>query len=162
MSIRISKTRPRTLGFIEETANAFHSFIVDHWSKLPPQRTAHGRLFIREDGEPIKLRTINSIFDRLVEAIPGVPKYLQPHTPRRSWNENFSNTIDSLPPELRPPPEEENAMRNRLMGWSDNSQMSALYAKRHIAKKSDAIAEKMAKDLVTQGAKKSPKENDDE
>lgn len=162
VSVRISKTRPRTLGFIEKTAEAFHHFIMEHWRKLPLKSTAHGRLFIREDGKPLELRSINSIFSRLVEAVPGVPDYLEPHTMRRSWNDHFSETIDSLAPESRPTPEEENALRNRLMGWSDNSQMAALYTKRHIAKKADAIAEKMANDILKPGRSRKPRENADE
>lgn len=162
VDVRISKTRPRTLGFIEKTAEAFHNFIMKYWSKLPPKTTAHGRLFIREDGKPLELRTINSIFDRLVKAVPGVSEYLEPHTMRRSWNDNFSETIDSMPPEFRPPPEEENAIRNRLMGWSDNSQMAARYAKRHLSKKADAIAEKMANDIVNPGNLSKPSEGANE
>ena len=149
VAIRESKTLPRTVPISESTAESFHNFIMEHWSKLPAKHTAHGRLLIGANGNPLKTGSINLIFTRIRERIPGVPNYLTPHTLRRTWNERYSARIDALPPEQRPSVKEETEIRNRLMGWSDNSQEGARYAKRHIRHKADAIAEELANALTT-------------
>ncbi|MGI1678708.1 MAG: site-specific integrase [Cellvibrionaceae bacterium] len=147
VAIKVSKTLPRTVPISSETANAFHSFVMEHWSKLSAKLTSHGYLFIAEDGKQLEEGTINAIFVRIRESIPGVPDYLTPHTLRRSWNDRYGAKIDALPADLRPSVEEETQIRNRLMGWSDNSSMGARYAKRHIQKKADLIAQELAEDL---------------
>lgn len=148
ISIRESKTLPRTVPISSETALAFHSFITDHWAKLPAKATRHGRIFIGKSGAPLESGTINQLFCNIRSRVPGAPDILTPHTLRRSWNERFSARIDAQPAQQRPSQNEELQIRNRLMGWSDSSQMGARYAKRHIRQKADAIAEDLANALT--------------
>ncbi len=148
VQIRESKTLPRTLPISEKAAETFHHFVMEYWSKLPAKSTKHGKLFISENGAPLKTGSINAIFRRILETIPDLPQHLTPHTLRRAWNERFSAKIDSLPPDKRPSPSQESEIRNRLMGWRDGSQMSARYAKRHIRKKADSIAEELANSIT--------------
>lgn len=44
-------------------------------------------------------------------------------------------------------PEEEKQVRNRMNGWSKNSNMTERYARRHIRLKADRIAEELANQL---------------
>ena len=157
--IRESKTLPRTVPISDKTAQAFHNFIMNHWSKLQAKATAHGRLFIGENGSPLQNGTVNLVFSRIREGIADVPQNLTPHTLRRSWNERYSARIDALPTQQRPSESEELQIRNRLMGWSDRSQMGARYAKRHIQRKADSIAEDLANTLAAPEVKTDDKQS---
>ena len=156
IAIKESKTLPRTVPFSSPTAHAFHQFVMEYWSQLPAKQTAHGYLFVGESGKRLEENTINAIFDRIRGSVPDVPDYLTPHTLRRSWNDRYSAKIDTLPADQRPSVNEETQIRNRLMGWADNSSMGARYAKRHTQKKADIIAEELANSLVK------PKESTDD
>lgn len=147
VSIRESKTLPRTVPISAKTAEVFHNFIVTQWAELPAGQTKHGFLITDENGRHLKNNTINSLFSR-IRTIPNVPNFLTPHTLRRSWNERFSQKIDEKPEGTKPSLNEENQMRNRLMGWSDKSNMTTRYAKRHTRRKSDRIAEELANELI--------------
>lgn len=68
---------------------------------------------------------------------------------RRTWNDRFSEMIDNNPNKISS--EQEQQMRNRLMGWSDNSREAIRYAKRHIRKSADSHAEYLANNPWQQG-----------
>ena len=147
-SIRVSKTTPRTVPIGQATADAFYEFITNHWSKVPSDATRHGYAVIAQTGSHLKVDTLNAIINCIRSKIPGVPDYLTPHTLRRTWNEQFNELIDSIPLERRPSPPEETRMRNKLQGWSTESQMGARYAARHIDRKADQLAETLASNLT--------------
>jgi integrase len=142
--IRVSKTRPRTVPIGPQTAEAFDRFMNEHWSRLPQAARRRGYLFTDEKGGHLSLRSCNRIFERVREHVPGVPEFLAPHTIRRSWNDAFSERVDAQPPERRPSEKREVEMRNRLQGWTGQSSMGARYAKRHIRRQADRIAEELA------------------
>jgi integrase len=145
--IVVSKTIPRTNPISQITADAFDSFIELYWSRLPKNARKRGYLFTRKDGGHISKRTINRIFERIRNKSLEIPGFVSPHTSRRSWNDNFSELIDSLPVDEKPTEEKEKVIRNRLQGWTENSEMGARYAKRHIKIKADEIAEKLVNKL---------------
>ncbi|MBL6079991.1 site-specific integrase [Belnapia sp. T18] len=151
--IHTSKTIPRTVPINPKTADAFDRFMEDFWSKLSQNARRRGFLFTDGRGAHLSLRAINRIFERLREKDSNIPDFLAPHTVRRSWNDQFSATVDSLPPEKRPSVTEEVRIRNRLQGWRGESSMGARYAKRHIRRKSDEIAETLANDLALDSGK---------
>ncbi|MEW1813424.1 hypothetical protein AB0284_22300, partial [Pseudarthrobacter phenanthrenivorans] len=72
---------------------------------------------------------------------------------RRTWNDRLSTKVDKAPLEKRISKNEEEQMRNRLMGWRKDSQMSARYSRRTIRVKSDQIAEELANEIAA-GKKK--------
>ncbi len=141
--IHESKTIPRTVPINPKTAEAFDAFIEHHWSRLSKEARRRGYLFTDDGGRQLSARAINRVFERIRTRVWGVPEFMTPHTVRRSWNENFSATVDALPEGERPSREEEVKIRNRLQGWADGSPMGDRYARRHIKRKADQIAEKM-------------------
>lgn len=146
--ITVSKTSPRSVPISAKTAEAFDRFMMEHWAKLPQAARRRGYLFTDEGGRHLSLRAFNRIFERIREKVPGVPDFMAPHTVRRSWNDAYSARVDALPPEQRPSEKQEVDMRNRLQGWSGQSSMGARYAKRHIKRKADQIAENLMNGLV--------------
>lgn len=141
--IRVSKTTARTVPIAAKTAEAFDSFIERFWSQLPRGARKRGYLFTDAKGTHLSIKAVNRIFERLRERVPGIPDFMAPHTIRRSWNDRYSAQIDAMPANQRPTPEQEIQIRNRLQGWSGKSSMGARYAKRHIKRKADEIAEAM-------------------
>jgi len=146
--IRVSKTQSRRGPIGADTADAFDRFMERHWSFLPQAARRRGYLFTDEHGRHLSIRAFNRIFERVRKQVPGVPGFMAPHTVRRSWNDAFSARVDALAPEHRPSEKQEVEMRNRLQGWSGQSSMGARYAKRHIRRKADEIAEGLILDLV--------------
>lgn len=146
--IRVSKTMARTVPISQTSADFFHEFVMEYWSKLPRKLTSHGYIFTRKDGGHIDEGSINLIFQTIREKVPNLSKKLTPHSLRRTWNDRFSRKIDTAPEDQRFSLEHEKQIRNRLMGWSSNSSQAERYAKRHIRKKADEIAENLANDLV--------------
>lgn len=151
--IRVSKTQGRTVPISSTTALAFHHFVVEHWSKIPAKQRAHGYLFTTAEGRHICADTINLIFRTARKKAHELPEDFAPHALRRTWNDRFSTKVDKAPPEKRIPKNEEEQMRNRLMGWRKDSQMSARYSRRTIRVKSDQIAEELANEIAA-GKKK--------
>lgn len=147
VSIRVSKTRARTVPISKKCSRVFHDFIMDYWSNIPAQSRAHAYLFTTENGHHLALDSINLIFRWIRKKFPNLPQFLSPHVMRRTWNDRFSEKIDAQPPEKRMVIEKEKQIRNRLMGWTANSDMSVRYSKRHTRKKSDDIAEELANEM---------------
>lgn len=148
LHIAVSKTFPRTVPIGSDTAEAFDTFVLEHWSKLPQAARRRGYLFTDENGRHLSRRAINRIFERVRGKVPGVPDFMSPHTVRRSWNDAFSAKVDALPPNKRPSEKRETEMRNRLQGWSGQSSMGARYARRHIRREADKLAESLVENLV--------------
>tara|TARA_R110002033_G_scaffold62394_1_gene113121 strand:+ start:1576 stop:2781 length:1206 start_codon:yes stop_codon:yes gene_type:complete len=151
--IRVSKTQARTVPISSATALAFHHFVLEHWSKIPAKQRAHGYLFITAEGRHICADTINLIFRTARKKAHELPKDFAPHALRRTWNDRLSTKVDKAPPDKRIPKNEEEQMRNRLMGWRKDSQMSSRYSRRTIRIKSDQIAEELANEIAA-GKKK--------
>lgn len=150
VAIRVSKTQSRTVPISTATSEFFHEFILHHWSRLPPQARRHGYLFTTEKGDHIVEDTINLVFDVIRAKVDGAPTWLTPHTMRRTWNDRLSERLDDLPEGKKLSPEEEKAIRNRLQGWSANSGMAERYARRHIRRKADEVAENLANSLASE------------
>ncbi|MGQ7818253.1 tyrosine-type recombinase/integrase [Metapseudomonas furukawaii] len=146
--IRVSKTQARTVPISSETALAFHHFVLEHWSKIPAKQRAHGYLFTTAEGGHICADTINLIFRTARKKFDDLPEKFAPHALRRTWNDRFSTKVDKAPPDKRIPKNEEEQMRNRLMGWRKDSEMSARYSRRTIRVKSDQIAEELANEIA--------------
>ena len=142
-----SKTAARTVPISERTAEAFHSFVLQHWSKAPPTSTRHGFLLISEKGAHLTAGSINDVLEAIRDRVPGIPRGFSPHVMRRTWNDRFSALVDSQPEEGRMAPEHEKQVRNKLMGWSPESEMGARYSRRYIRKKADELGEKLANQL---------------
>lgn len=147
VSIRVSKTRSRTVPISKKCSAHFHSFIMNYWSKIPVKSRTHGYLFTTETGNHLALDSINLIFRTVRKKHHNLPQFLSPHVLRRTWNDRFSEKIDAQPEDKRISTDKEKQIRNRIMGWSARSNMSVRYSKRHTREKSDKIAEELANEL---------------
>lgn len=145
--VRVSKTRPRTVPISSETANTIHHFVIEHWSKLPKSKKAHSYLFTTEKGDWMSNDGISLVIRTVREKVDGIPDWFATHTNRRTFNDNLSARFDALP-EGHEGKGAEKQIRSRLNGWSDNSHMGERYAKRHIARAADKVAEELVGDLV--------------
>ncbi|WP_110975560.1 tyrosine-type recombinase/integrase [Acinetobacter sp. WCHAc060042] len=144
--IRVSKTKERTVKCSSNACEYFHQFITRHLNKVPFKRRPHGYLFTTETGKHLSNDAINLIF-RTIQKQVNISTQVTPHTMRRTWNDNLSMLIDSLPLEQRPEKELEKQIRNRLMGWSSISEMSNLYSRRSIREKADELGELLANSI---------------
>ncbi len=144
--IRVSKTKERTVPCSSNTCELFHQFITRHITKIPFKNRKHGYLFTTETGQHLSNDAINLIF-RTLQKQADISTCITPHTMRRTWNDNFSLLIDSLPADQRPNQELEKQIRNRLMGWSSISEMSHRYSRRSIREKADELGELLANSI---------------
>ncbi|MDO6719707.1 tyrosine-type recombinase/integrase [Psychrosphaera sp. 1_MG-2023] len=128
LAINVTKTIARTVPIKDSTTEAFDKFITEYWSKLPLSVRKQGYIFISEKGSRISTRQVNRIFERIRNYIESVPDFFAPHGVRRTVNDLLSDTIDKLPAEERMPLEQEENMRNRIMGWCPRSKMAAKYS----------------------------------
>ena len=145
--IRVSKTKERTVKCSSNACEYFHQFITRHLSKVPIKDRKHGYLFTTETGKHLSNDAINLIF-RTLQKQANISTCITPHTMRRTWNDNFSVLIDSLPMDQRPNQEQEKQIRNRLMGWSSISEMSNRYSRRSIREKADELGELLANTIA--------------
>lgn len=146
IDIRVSKTKARTLPFPQNLCDKFREFVILYLSKITPKNRRHNYLFTTSSGKHISNDAINLVM-RTVKEATQTDLYLTPHTLRRTWNDAFSQLIDTLPPEQKPSVQAEQNIRNRLMGWSSTSTMAAIYARRAIREKADEIANLLASEI---------------
>lgn len=126
------KTLGREVMLSELLATKVSGFILNHRVHRPLAKK-HPFLFINRTGEPLSIKSVNAIFDDLKLAIPGVDIY--PHALRHTFNSNLSLSFERAKVE----PELEMRIRTELNGWSHNSQMPALYTKRHTREKARQV-----------------------
>ena len=137
-----TKTNDREL----ELRPAIMKALVDHINE-DRQRIRGARkfpqVFVAQDGKPLSQRSIGKIFQQLRAACPGLPVTLTSHVMRHTWNERFSEESDRLGlSEV-----EEMRARNEQQGWSENSQSSRDYTRRHTRQKGRAVALKLQEKL---------------
>ncbi|MBN4175439.1 hypothetical protein ALP76_200011 [Pseudomonas savastanoi pv. glycinea] len=105
-----------------------------------PKAHLHEFIFVSENdskgtmGEPLSLKSINSIFRKLSSALGF---YLHPHMLRHKWNEIFDEEgnrqgINSARLE---------DLRKYAMGWSQNSTMNQKYNEKQLAMKTRELLE---------------------
>ncbi|NKA58804.1 site-specific integrase [Ralstonia solanacearum] len=139
-----TKTLARTVPISSDLAEELYDYIGGIWSCFPIPKRRHGFLWTTSNGVPLALSTVNDMFRRLREKVPGLPSDLTPHSLRHDWNERFSEKIDSLPAERKPGDTKETEVRSHLMGWKSNSNVVAQYTRRFIRAKAAEISEQMA------------------
>lgn len=146
ITIRVSKTVGREVKCSSKACEYFHNYLTRYLNKIPFKNRKHGYLFTTETGQHLSNDAINLMF-RTLRQHTKITTLLTPHTMRRTWNDIFSEMIDSIPEDSRPNKEIEKQIRNRLMGWSSISEMSNRYARRSIREKADELAELLANSI---------------
>ncbi|WP_235580432.1 site-specific integrase [Rhizobacter sp. Root404] len=101
------------------------------------------QVIVSDEGDALSMQSIDKLFRQLREACPGLPVTLTGHVLRHTWNERFSEEADAMGlSEVT-----EQRARNTQQGWADNSETSATYTRRHVAKKGQELALKLQEKL---------------
>jgi integrase len=109
-----------------------------------PAARRHPYLFVAvRTGRPISSSAIGKVFRQLASAA-GIPGSFSPHVLRHTWNDRYSDDQDAV----GATEEQEQRSRNYEQGWSDNSQASRLYTKRHDRRRAFEALERMGRDLL--------------
>lgn len=128
----LAKTLGRQVMLSEALAAKVYAFIMNHRVHQKAAKK-HPFLFTSRTGQPLSIKSVNALFDDLKASIPGLAIY--PHALRHTFNSNLSEKFESSNIE----PELEMRIRKELNGWSETSQMPALYTKRHTREKAKQV-----------------------
>lgn len=131
-----TKTFSRMLPMRDELVARTHKYITNERRAQGVARKNDWLFVANGTGHPLSLSAVNKLFDELRKKCPGLPKDLTPHILRHTWNDLFSDEMDAK----KVPPEEEEKMRNLLMGWSPKSKSAAVYTRRTVREKSKAAS----------------------
>lgn len=101
------------------------------------------QVFVAQDGKPLSSRSVGKLFQQLRAACPGLPVTLTSHVLRHTWNERFSEQADRMGMSEV----EEMRARNEQQGWSEDSQTSRDYTRRHTRRKGREVALKLQEKL---------------
>ncbi len=132
------KTKPH-LATIDNVLMEQIKYYIDHIRSQFPQLHPHDFVFISEKnskdtiGEPLSLKSINAIFEKLSEALGF---HVHPHLLRHKWNEIFDEEGEKkgVDPALL------EDIRKYAMGWSQKSTMAEIYNDKRLAKKARELS----------------------
>ncbi|ROZ81923.1 site-specific integrase [Pseudomonas neustonica] len=152
---RVHQPVAKTLGRIVNISAETEQQLIRYRDKWRPS-DGSDFLFLNHRGgrfqsNPVTETGFNSALDKLKEAFPALEP-LHPHLLRHDWNYRFSKLADKEGLEF----ETERTMREMLMGWKPNSNMSLLYNQRHIQERVNDIGRELASDTMHRGQKKWP------
>lgn len=130
-----AKTKDRKLELKPALVAILQEYIMDVRSKVPGAKK-HTFLLVthkpgKHIGKPLSHAGYSKFFSSLRDRVPGIPRSVTGHALRHTWNDKFSKLMDSKDVSE----DQEKQMRAYMMGWSYDSEMAAVYTKRHIRKK---------------------------
>jgi integrase len=139
-----AKTKDRRLPLSNELIQLTQSFIMEVRIKIVGARK-HAFLFVAEkSGRPLSTAAMSKIYTSLREKCPDIPDDLTWHAFRHTWNDRFSETMESR----NVPPEQEQKMRSYLMGWSERSGAAAIYTRRYVRKPAHKASLELQSSLI--------------
>lgn len=134
------KTRSRLLALSPGLMDLTRDYIIGKGKDKEGSRSSikgarrHPYLFVANGtGAALSKPALNKLFRELRTKVPGLTNDLSPHVLRHTWNDDFSELMDTKGVSS----EDEERMRRQAMGWSPQSRMAAHYTKRHIQRKSN-------------------------
>jgi len=152
------KTLDRRLPIKDTLAKEIHDYIIGV-RRLVANSTKNDFLFVTHksgptQGQPLSKSAYKKIIGIVREVSPTLFN-LTGHQLRHTWNETFSDQMDSM--DEPPSEEQQEKIRSYLMGWREGSGTAATYNKRFIRKKANEAAIKLQEGMV-----RLPKEMKDE
>jgi len=129
------KTLGRKIPLTTEMAQMLGAFIMHHRPQFPGVDMSPF-LFFSIDGNPLSLRSVNAVFERIVECFPEFAGILSPHILRYTYNDMLSENAAEAGVDA----ETLKAARNYLNGWLLHSDQGALYARRTIEERAGEIS----------------------
>ncbi|HCG5474223.1 TPA: tyrosine-type recombinase/integrase [Vibrio parahaemolyticus] len=142
------KTREHTAYVDKETMLELKSYITNK-RKTYVGAERHEFVFVSEmatkgeSGEPLSISSVNNILRRLSEVIGF---RITPHKLRHKWNELLDDIKDG---DKSVSPDYLEKVRKYQMGWSENSQMPALYNRYKIIKKAQEYQYQLQEKLLS-------------
>ena len=153
----LAKTLGREIPLSGDIIDAVEAYIEKHRASVP-RTNKHGYLFVTHKSGPFEGQPLsNSGFGKFLSQLASSAsefKGVHAHALRHHWNYDFSKIMD----EKGVPPEKEQQMRAKLLGWSQTSKMPALYNRRHIKEQAGIAALAMQEKIL--GKNKSKREGD--
>jgi integrase len=145
----VAKTLGRTVPISESLEEQLKDY-RDNWRADVPRVGFSDEDFIfvvhrggRSQGQALPKTAFDSGLTNLKQSYrPLTP--VHPHLLRHDWNYRFSMHANSEGMS----PEEERTLREQLMGWAPDSDMSRIYNRRHIEEKAHEIGRKVASDTA--------------
>ena len=151
------KTLDRRLPLKDTLVKEIHCYIINERKKVP-NSSKNDFLFITHKSGPTQgLPLSKSGYKKIVNIVRNTSPALfnlTGHQLRHTWNEIFSNYMDSM--DQKPSEEQQEKMRSYLMGWKENSGSAAHYNKRFIRKKANEASLKLQDGMI-----RLPKERND-
>lgn len=153
----LAKTLGRKIPLSGDIIDAVEAYIEKHRASVP-KANKHGYLFVTHKSGPFEGQPLsNSGFGKFLSQLASSAsefKGVHAHALRHHWNYDFSKIMDAK----GVPPEKEQQMRAKLLGWSQTSKMPALYNRRHIKEQAGIAALAMQEKIL--GKNKSKREGD--
>lgn len=129
------KTLGRKIPLSSEMAQMLDTFIMHHRPRFPGSDRSPF-LFFSVDGNPLALRSVNAVLERLVACFPEFAGILSPHVLRYTYNDMLTESAIGAGVNV----ETLKQARNYLNGWSLNSEQGSLYSRRTIEERASAIS----------------------
>ena len=143
------KTLDRRLPLKDTLVKEIHNYILKDRKKIP-NANKNEYLFIthkpgKYQGQPLSKSAYKRVLSLVRELSPTLYN-LTGHQLRHSWNEAFSNRMDTM--DNPPNPEQQEKIRSYLMGWKENSGTASTYNKRFIKQKAQEAALDLQNGLI--------------
>lgn len=143
------KTLDRRLPMKDTLVQKIHRYILNDRKNIP-NSTKNDFLFITHkegptQGQPLSKSGYKKVIEVIRKASPSLFN-LTGHKLRHTWNDNFSNLMDTM--DESPSEEQQEKMRSYLMGWKEGSGSATHYNKRFVKKKANEAALKLQEGMV--------------
>lgn len=143
------KTLDRILPLKDSLAKEIHNYIIGARRTIE-NSNKNDFLFVTHkhgptQGQPLSKSAYKKIINIVRKVSPALFK-LTGHQLRHTWNEVFSEQMDSM--DAPPSEEQQEKIRSYLMGWREGSGTAATYNKRFIRKKSNEVALGLQKGML--------------
>lgn len=143
------KTLDRRLPLKNTLIQELHHYIINERKNIP-NASKHDFLFVTHksgpsQGHPLSKSSYKKVMEAVRKTSPTLYN-LTGHQLRHSWNELFSNLMDSM--NAPPSQEKQEKLRSYLMGWSEGSGTASTYNKRFIREKAREAALKLQEGLI--------------
>ena len=143
------KTLDRRLPMKETLVQEIHRYILNDRKNIP-NSIRNDFLFVTHksgptQGQPLSKSGYKKVIEVVRKASPSLFN-LTGHQLRHTWNEAFSNLMDSK--DEPPSEEQQEKMRSYLMGWKEGSGSATHYNKRFVKKKANEAALKLQEGMI--------------
>ena len=115
---------------------------IEHVRSLYPESESHEFVFVSEKGsvgKPLSLRGYDYVFETLSKHLSF---HITAHMLRHKWNEEFDVKAEKLGYKG----EAKEDIRKSAMGWSENSQMGAIYNAKRLGEGAQKIQQEIQRD----------------